>query len=267
MVTVLVLVLYERPFTIQNRLVLNLCINNIIFCVYVLPVYIYDLYVNINSSWGWFCTFQGFAYVFLPCNIMLAYLHITLHRYFAIVFVSKINGPSYGSYKKTCMIIIASTLLVVAILFPGLLHKWGSFARSPVFGNCTVLPSTFNIFGQTLAVVLPLCTMIYCYSHILYIVRKQRTRVQAMLPVNSETKSQDVRLTVASVLIVLIFFISFMPTLLGDQIPFLRGLVPFQGLSGVLAFTHALTDPVIYVFFDKKLKDDLKKMFRKCRCN
>ena len=274
MVTVLVVessaFIYKRPLTIQNRMMLNLCFNNIIFCTYVLPMYIYDLYRNIHSSWGKFCRFQVFIYIFIPCNNILAYLHITLHRYFAIVFVFNVYRPSYGNCRKTCSIIAISTLLVVIIMLPAMLQVWGSFGRSSVSGTCKLLLSGrsrgFHQFGQTLAIVLPLITMIYCYSHILYTVRRQRTRIQASLPVNTDAKSNDTCLTVASVCIVLVFFVCFMPTMLAEQIPSLRDVVVVQALAGVLAYTHAITDPLIYVFFDRKLKKDLKKMFRRLSC-
>ena len=76
-VTAVAIGYYERPLNIQNRLVLNLCINNVIFCGYFLPLITYDLYTDVHNKWGVFCQIQGFLYIFSNCNILLAYLHIT----------------------------------------------------------------------------------------------------------------------------------------------------------------------------------------------
>lgn len=277
----------ESSLTAQNRLVLNLCCNNIVFCVYVLPVYIYDLVRGLDNDWGIYCELQGFFFMFNQCNVILAYLHITLHRYFTIVFPNS-TVLGYGSARKTWVIVAISSALLALVMSVGLLGIWGRYGQSWTSGVCTLLSDkqggsgNYKLFGYLVAILFPLVAMAYCYGHILYIVRRHKNRftrgTKAPLTpslsitsqsdsIRSKFKSRETYVTVLSVSVVAVFALSYIPYLLAQHVNFLQNWILFQAVSGALSYVHALTDPLIYVLGDSTLRKQLRRLFQDSKCN
>ena len=284
----LLIYLHEQVVTTQNRLVLNLCLNNMVFCCYVLPVYVYDLSQGLQNKWGVFCEIQGFIFMFVQCNVILAYLHITLHRYFTIVF-ARTGTLGYGSARRTWMIVTFSSLLLAAVMSLGLVHIWGRYGQSHSSGICTLLSDkdggedgNFKLFGNLLAILLPLLAMAYCYGHILYTMRRHSERLDKGMhaalksgehrgsPTSDGTRnkrrSREVYVTVLSVSIVAVFVVSYVPYLVAQHVTSFHNWVMLHALSGALAYIHALTDPLIYVLGDSRLRKLLQQVASKSNC-
>ncbi|ELT87234.1 hypothetical protein CAPTEDRAFT_185217 [Capitella teleta] len=284
MMMLLLIRLHEPVFSTQNRLVLNLCVNNLVFCAYVLPVYIYDLVRGLDNDWGVFCRLHGFFFMFMQCNVIMAYLHIALHRYFTVVLPGS-HIFSYGSARKTWLIVLLSSALLALVMSVGLLGIWGSYGQSRTSGVCTLLSdsSNYKLFGYLVAILLPLVAMVYCYGHILIVVRRHKARLSRASnsqssksstgssslngSIRQKFKSKEAYVTLLSVSVVSVFALSFIPYLLAQHVSFLQNWVIFQAVSGALSYIHALTDPLIYVLGDSSLRRHLKRLFENSKCD
>jgi hypothetical protein len=228
---VVILLTKERPLSTQNRLLLNLFLVNCVLCTFVLPVHLYDLSLGISNDWGILCILQGLLLTYVQCSAIIAYLHITLHRYFAVVFIqSRLKRyATYGSAIKTGIIVGLCNLIPGLLMLPAVLGVWGKFGLEASHGTCNLLEdqnggsASFNFFGSAFAIGVPLVTMFYCYAHIIYTVKTQHKKV-AVAPMSMSMSGggpskqaapkpsrQDLRLTMAMVLIISLFLFSFVP--------------------------------------------------------
>ncbi|ELT91476.1 hypothetical protein CAPTEDRAFT_209180 [Capitella teleta] len=185
-VAVYIILAKSKPLSMQNRLLLNLFLVNCTLCGIILPVHMVDLSQGIDNDWGFFCNILGSLINYGNCSGFIAYLHITLHRYFAVVFAQS-KSIGYGSTLKTSLIVGICNLIPGIVMAPGLIGAWGKFGVEPSHGTCNLLEAqnggsvTFNMFGQVVALGIPLITMIYCYGHIIYTVKRQRKKVPSHL--------------------------------------------------------------------------------------
>jgi uncharacterized protein len=60
--------------------------------------------------------------------------------------------------------------------------------------------------------------------------------------------------------------LSFLPYLIAQHISMMETWVLFQSVAGALSYIHALTDPLIYVLGDSKLRRQLTRLFQESRC-
>jgi hypothetical protein len=271
--TILAIWRFERPLTTQSILVLNLCLNNVIFAGLVMPLVTIDMWVTLE---GPLCVPLGGLLLLCQLNVLLAYLHITLHRYFSVLLPQS-NWVTYGSPKKAAVIVFIVFIPIFSHIVLGSTGTWGLYHESPSTGTCTLAraidggDNLYNIISMIVFLVLPVIIMSACYAHILSFVRNKRRQIRAQQQIQPGDRSKmkkerrETRLTLIAMITVIVFVISWIPYLVAQQFRALYPIVMFNAIAGSLVYIHAITDPLIYVIGAKQLRDHLIRLVVKPR--
>ena len=273
-ITLYVIIRYQRPLSIQNILVIELLIYNLLISGYSIPTYAYETYRVGQQIGDHLCGFTGFTLFYVACCYLISLLHISLHRYFMISHPhSKLL--TFGSTKRTCVIICLSLGILIALYLPSTMGVWGKFGYVKSWGICTSIPSqeggsgSFRLIGYIVATVLPLTTIILCYGRIIYIVWRQSQKI--MNAANEGAKSeneatarrhkQTVNLTRTSMLIAFFFITCNVPLFLNNYVAYLGDILEFDAFATAIYMLHVVTDPVIYAVGDKKIRKQFVGIF------
>lgn len=260
---------YERPLNTQSVLVLNLCLNNVIFSGIVMPIVTADMWVVMD---GPLCVPIGGLLLLCQLSVIFAYLHITLHRYFTVILPQS-HWITYGPPKKAVLIVFLVFVPVFSHIMLALTGIWGLFHESPSTGTCTLArgidggDSTYNLLSMVIFLLVPVIIMSVCYAHILLFVRKKRRQICAQTqPVHQKDRQRirrekrENRLTLIAMTTVIVFIITWIPYLAAQQLSALYDIVMFHAFAGALVYIHAITDPLIYVIGAKQLRDHLRRL-------
>ena len=269
---------FERPLTTQNRLILNMCANGLLLSGYALPFDMYKLQ-HPEDDLGWLCRCSGFIVLLAQGASFAAYLLVSLHRYFMVV-ARQSTILSFGGATRTTVIIGATWLFLSLILLSALFGVWGQLGYFPWTGLCTSYfeDEDDKLFGRLvlfLSFILPLFVMIYCYSHILFEVLRQKKKIfktvvqeagQGGRRKQLSKWKKEVHLAGISALIIGVYILTWLPNFLIFNVKVLSQNSVFWSISYVANKIHAVTDPLIYVLGDPRLRRHVRSaLCGKCR--
>ena len=250
----------QRPISVQNIFVLVLLCLDLVQCV-CMPVYISDLYLPGQQFSHPLCIIYGSVIFFTGGIHVFTLFLISLHRYFMVVH-PKSKYLYFGSRKRTVVIICVSFGINVILITPSLVGVWGRFGHVEPWGICTLIPddtrasNSFRTFAFGTAFILPFASIIYCYTRIVIVVRKQQKVINASMGGSKSTDKQQrqtINLTVTSMIIAILFLISYLPGILLIFIPSVD-TVGYNAFASSIRRLHVVSDPIIYALGDRKLR-------------
>ncbi|ELT89153.1 hypothetical protein CAPTEDRAFT_25439, partial [Capitella teleta] len=208
-----------KPPTVQKTLLFFVCGNNLVTCFYGLPFTAFDQYHPIDKPAN-FCTFHAYAYFLLQAYSILVLFMVTLNRYFVIVIpTSKIF--TFGGTTRTVIIAFVTLFLQMSILIPPAIGVWGSLGYEHSTGSCVLVSaneggdSSYNLLGSICAFALPFISMLLCYLHIFFVVRRQNCKVlQGNLfgaGKEQQRRKQELRLLTTTFGMILLFVVTYLP--------------------------------------------------------
>ena len=259
------LVLLVRLTNLRNTqilLVFNMCLINIVNAAFVQPVFGYMQLTGPLTPDAW-CQLHGFYTNTVGGCLLVSLFLITLHRYFIVLFPNstKIN---MGSGKKTvCIIAVCYTLVHFINLFP-LFRVGGSYGYDETLCSCGLLREgsrTYYVIVLIMGVIIPLLLKFIAYTHIFITVYKQRKKITAMSDkLAKKRQKSEIRLTVVSCILVLIFIASYMPYFIASSSAALERNDYFHAIASMLLLLHCIVNPIVYLYGDGKIRSNIGKL-------
>ncbi|ELT87226.1 hypothetical protein CAPTEDRAFT_194865 [Capitella teleta] len=259
----------RKPLSAQKTLLLFVCGNNLLMCSYGLPFTAFDQQ-SPEIKQANFCTFHAFVYFLLQSYGILILFMVTLNRYFVVVRPTS-KRFTFGGPKRTVIIALVTLSIMMLVLLPAALGIWGVLGHELSTGSCVLISQeeggdlSYNLLGAAVSFGLPVTTMLLCYLHIYFVVRRQNRKV---LQGNSfgtskeqQRRKQELRLLTTTFGMLMLFIAAYLPYLLVMCFPNLRKVVVLKGLSRILPGTHCLSDPVLCLLSQNTYRLKLKRMF------
>uniref|UniRef100_A0A8C7AHS5 C-C motif chemokine receptor 4 n=1 Tax=Neovison vison TaxID=452646 RepID=A0A8C7AHS5_NEOVI len=252
-VVVLVLFKYKRLKSMTDVYLLNLAISDLLF-VLSLPF------------WGYYAIISWMYLVGFYSGIFFIML-MSIDRYLAIVhavFSLRARTLTYGVITS-----LATWSVAVLASLPGLLfstcytERNHTYCKTKYSLNSTRWKVLSSLEINILGLVVPLGTMLFCYSMI----------IRTLQHCKNEKKSKAVRMVFAVVALFLGFWtpynvVLFLETLveLGvlQDCTFERHLDYAIQATETLAFVHCCLNPVIYFFLGEKFRKYIVQLFKTC---
>ncbi|ELT98108.1 hypothetical protein CAPTEDRAFT_207770 [Capitella teleta] len=258
-VLVFLLIWRHGAGTAQNRLMMNLTLNNIFYSCAILPCMSFSHFAGHLVPRGAPCVIFAFALHVIQGMAVLSLLLISLNRFF-VILCSKDPRFTFGGWQRTLAILLASWVLSSLLLSPPTAGLWAQYGFDWRFGVCTLIRSDaksakmFNLAISLLAFVLPLSGMICCYARILWAVRKQGRSISHGSLVKGHRR-REIAITWLSLRLVLAFILLNLPFTLTIVIPVLEQTPGFQATATLTMWCHALVNPVLYISGDSRLRN------------
>lgn len=265
LLVVLVLVQYKRLKSLTSVYLLNLAVSDLLF-LFTLPFWI-DY--NLKDSWvfgnGLCKLLSGLYFMGLYSEIFFIIL-LTIDRYLAIVhavFALRARTVTFG-------VVTSAVTWALAILaaVPGFCFSKTQWEFSHVTCSLHFPPQSHKQWKQfqalklnILGLVLPLVTMVVCYTGIIKILLRRP----------NEKKARAVRLIFVIMIIFFLFwtpynltmFVSaFQDVLLAGECEQSKRLDVAVQVTEVIAHTHCCVNPVIYAFVGERFRQYLRQFFR-----
>ncbi|XP_022915519.2 protein trapped in endoderm-1-like [Onthophagus taurus] len=247
--------------------VLSLCISDLIFCVFNLPLmairYIYE-------DWILGDTLCKIFPVVLYGNVALSLLNmvaITLNRY-TIISHSNYYNTIYSKTSIWAQIVFIWTLSSSIMILP-LFEVWGKLGFDKRTFSCTILDNNgspkkmFFLVG----IVIPCIIIVISYTCIYLKVRASKKTLEAHQqnhPLDRQTRRQrdDNRLTKLMLLIFICFILCFLPLMcvnvFDDDVkyPF------FHILASILVWASSVINPFVYAATNKQYRLAYAKLLK-----
>lgn len=251
--------------------VISLAISDLLFCSINLPLtasrYIHEEWLLGETM----CQLYPFFFYGNVGASLINMVAITINRYVLIAC------PGYYSkiYSRLNILLMMAGVWMFSfgLVVPPLAGVWGTMGLDPATFSCTILrdsndrsPKKFLfLFGF----LLPCVAIIVCYSAIFYRVRQSRLNVQKHMAVansgketvlQSNQRTEDLRMTKMMLLIFVSFLISFLPLMLVNVLDDEVVYPSIHIVGSVLAWASALINPFIYAFKNRQYKHAFKKL-------
>uniref|UniRef100_UPI00358E6692 C-X-C chemokine receptor type 2-like n=1 Tax=Myxine glutinosa TaxID=7769 RepID=UPI00358E6692 len=267
---VIVLTRYRTSMASSDIYMIHLALADLLF-VLTLP-----FWASYNDSSHWCFGNTGCKLIYSLTSInfyssIFLLCCISLDRYLAIVHAIKLH-----SCRRTRNIqIICTTVWMLSLLFscPDIIYsqmlKDGNRTVCELaysYENAEEMRLTSRIMHHTLAFMIPLLFMFFCYSNIILSLRSSR----------SFTKHKVIKVILA---VVIVFFICWLPY---NITIFVDTLVRFDivttscemnedlnraiAVTQTLGFLHCCLNPFLYVFIGVKFRNNSLKLFREMGC-
>src|SRR6218665_1596039 len=255
----------------SNLLIINQVAMDLYSCILLIVSYVLRLpRLHLTGGWGWFlCVFfqnDMLTFVGLTGSIV-SVAAITAERYFKVV-----HPITHRKNFRNWMIYVAIPLTWINGILTNLSVIWsyGVFDGICSFTNWTTaeLASTFAIFILIWQYFLPLLWFIYCYWHILAVIRGQMKVFnghQDNDTVAQQTTANKAQMNVITTMIgiCLAFFICWTP----NQIWYMLATMGYPSDAEVyfvtlfLIFLNTTLNPFIYAAKHDAVKKGLRQMF------
>uniref|UniRef100_UPI00358EF0B9 C-X-C chemokine receptor type 2-like isoform X1 n=2 Tax=Myxine glutinosa TaxID=7769 RepID=UPI00358EF0B9 len=267
---IIVLTHYRQFMASSDIYMLHLALADLLF-VLTLPFWASYL---VSSQWNSgktgckliysLTSINFYSSIFLLCSI-------SLDRYLAIVHAIKLH-----SCRRTRNIqVICATVWMLSLLFsvPDIIASNTRQDENRTvcelaysYENAEEMQLTSRIMHHTLAFIIPLLFMFFCYSNIILSLRSSR----------SFTKNKVIKVILA---VVIVFFICWLPyniTIFVDTLVRFKHIKPscemYEDLDQAIAvtqtlgFLHCCLNPFLYVFIGVKFRNNSLKLFREMGC-
>ncbi|XP_066462001.1 C-X-C chemokine receptor type 6-like [Eleutherodactylus coqui] len=253
---IIVFVLYEKVKTLTDAFLVNLAIADILFLL-TLPFLVYE------SAHGWvfgnvMCRIVRGSYRVNLYTSMLTLTSITFDRFVSISRVTKANKYQVTKHKWRTGVCAALWALALLLAIPQFLYnKVHNGAECFEFYEPPTVELVVVSCQMTVGFILPLTSMIICYSFI------ARTLVNA----RGVQKKKSIKIIVA---IVLVFIATQLPhnalVLAYTLDKTLQSDISFRTVSIIMeaiAYIHSCLNPILYFFVGTKFRKHFWKMLKR----
>lgn len=182
----------SRKWTPEMILMIDFCVSNLTLCFFIgdqIVRLFYKPFFHIM-----YCQVSAYLQYVSGGNNIVSHLLITVYRYTRIIFPHNTN-LAFRSIRKTVAVISMEWCFTTGFFMLPLFKVWGRFGFEPANARCHLLIEYSNYFErlvQVLFFIVPILTLIYCYVHIFYVVRKQRRVMAVNEPADNQTTRQQV---------------------------------------------------------------------------
>ncbi|XP_067130042.1 G-protein coupled receptor moody-like [Centruroides vittatus] len=289
-ITIIALLKSRRLRNATSAFIINLCTADGLYCVFTIPLV---TSIFIYRTW----TYHGFLCMIYPLIrysnsivSVLTIIAITINRYIIIVY-----PKSYSKfYSKISVSIIIACIWLVSFLvwMPTGLGVWRKFEFNSEIGTCTTIDVNGKSFRNFLFIItigilaFPTLVIAFCYSKILWIVRKfQKNLRYGQQPmskkdkilcnnlncfqVNRETleievklkSSSDLKLLKMIIVIYLTFLFCYIPLLSVNFFKEHKNPPVLNIIYSIGYFLAGYINPIIYALMDTEYRKAYKDLF------
>ena len=253
---------------LANYFVMSLTVSGLVFSGFFLPSYAYTLTTGDPMS-SVACKILTFGNFFLNGSSTLSIGAMALNRYFAIVLTRKVE---LVTKRIVCIMIILCYLTPGVLITLGLFGKIAEAGFDPQASRCSLIDKVSKTFKTVLVVLLavgPIIFIIFCYSHILWEVRKSRKRltdINQAQKVEASKFRKEVRLTVSVGLMFVGYLVTYIPSMLVNSLKQPEPWHIARQLTSLLVYCGVWVNPLIYGLQNKMFRDAFVTLLRRRIC-
>ena len=259
-----------RFHTVTNTYVLSLAISDVAMATLCMPLVVGVL---IEGKWPYgpiTCQFQGYLILYLAYVSLQTIALVAVNRY------HRVNRPDLFkrlyTKKFTVGSIISVCVFAALILALPMVSGWAEYTFHPGkltcaldFSNSTADLLYTTILGGVM-VLLPLVTIIYCYSKVFMKVKQHRHQLACSSRETGNRLSVDeVNLTKTLFAIVLAFILCWVPVFIMESVDAFSGNNSLPRVAylvfNFLVCISSATNPAIYGVFNKQFRKEYLKTF------
>ena len=240
----------------HTSLLINLALSDVVIILVGLPLTLVNLMCEKPVTEGILCQGQGFVLLLLFLHSNFNLTHIAIQRYLIIV-KSKLY-PKFVTKTRMIFRVISTWICAIIVSLPSLLG-WGKVDYNFGRAHCMLVwghSISYLLFVQFLAFTLPLLIITFCYYNIINYSKTSYNKSKRNCDIiNTSRKQREYRLTMALILVVINFFILFIPyAILIYWEGFANEIVSeeFSFVSMLLAYSSSMTDFWIYSYMNMK---------------
>ncbi|KAM4663421.1 pinopsin-like [Discoglossus pictus] len=253
----LVLVIFVRFEAIRtpiNMILLNISVSDLLVCVFGTP---FSFAANISGKWlfGYQgCKWYGFSNSLFGIVSLVSLSILSYERYVTVLTCAKADA---SNYRKSWTCIVVSWAYSLLWTVPPLLG-WSSYGLESSGTTCSVMwhsrsPNnvSYIICLFLFCLVLPLLIMIFCYGHIVKIIRGQVFRTNLTM-----AQKREHRMLFMVACMVTCYLLCWMPYGLVSLITTFGspGIITptISIIPSILAKSSTFINPLIYAFMNKQ---------------
>ena len=196
------------------------------------------------------CSIDGFSLVLFFIGSIETLCLISVHKYITVVYAMRKVVT-----KKRAYIMIASVWVLSLVLASGPLFGWSKYVYKDGRHQCAPSPpknalerSYFSLllgFGY----VIPVATMLFCYSRLYFTSRQHLRRLRANAITNENVTNSEGKLINTLVLILLAFILCWLPFVVYITFGISRQPIPFYlpTIAFLFGYGNSALNPIIYV--------------------
>ena len=268
-----------RLNTITNMLVENLAWTDISMATLHLPFWIASMYSGRWLLGRVACRFVGFFELVFGTASLQTMAGIAINRYFSIV-KRNLYAKYFSDRKTTYVIIIASWIIPVFACSPPL-YGWGTIEFSDKFTDCTMGWNTRDIsyitFLLTVAILITMIVIIFCYSAIFMFVRRSSRQIQNHIQLENRNNQQfttattkrETKIIKVFVAVVCVYVLCWTPVCIVGIFEIIDRTAPrfVYIIVYCMMFSSSFCNPLIYGLFNPQFKEAFKQMYKTVTLN
>ena len=196
------------------------------------------------------CSMDGFSLVLFFIGSIETLCMISVHKYITVVYPMRTVIT-----KKRAYIMIASVWVLSLALASGPLFGWSKYVYKDGRHQCTPSPPKnalersyfFLLLG--FGYVIPVTTMLFCYSRLYFTSRKHLRRLRANAITNENVTNSESKLINTLVLILMAFILCWLPFVVYITFGISRRPIPFYlpTIAFLFGYGNSALNPIIYV--------------------
>ena len=242
----------------------SLSITDLLVSVINVPLFMYTTYdETIIDTDKFMCQFNGFLLVcfFLISVITLAM--ISVHKYLYI------NYPLYWRGSNQSLKFVAAIWFTCVCIAVGPFLGWSSYSHVHGRKQCipaayqTTIDRSYLLVLVSVGFILPLASMIFCYSFIFMSTRKHQKRVLRNSIGSIETRGlREWGIIKTIIIVVFTFCVCWTPFVVYICFSYMTVDIPMQlsQAAFILAYMQSALNPIIYALRHKLFRDHFKSV-------
>ncbi|KAM8952898.1 opsin-3-like [Pelodytes ibericus] len=253
----LVLLIFVKFDTIRtpiNMILLNISVSDLLVCIFGTP---FSFAASVSGGWmigqqG--CKWYGFCNALFGIVSLVSLSILSYERYLTVLQCTK---PDVSNYRKAWLCIVGSWIYSLFWTLPPL-FGWSRYGLESSGTTCSVVWHSKSANNVSYIVclflfclVLPLVIMIFCYTHIVKVIRDQVCRINL-----TAAQKREQRLLVMVFCMVTCYLLCWMPYGLVSLITTFGkpGIITptVSIVPSILAKSSTFINPLIYIFMNKQ---------------
>ncbi|CAH2315151.1 pinopsin-like isoform X1 [Pelobates cultripes] len=253
----LVLLIFVRFDTIRtpiNMILLNISVSDLLVCIFGTP---FSFAASVSGGWligqqG--CKWYGFCNSLFGIVSLVSLSILSYERYLTVL---KCTKADVSNYRKAWICIVGSWIYSLFWTLPPL-FGWSRYSLESSGITCSVMwhsNSTNNVSYIVclflFCLVLPLFIMIFCYGHIIRVIREQMCRINL-----TTAQKRERRLLSMVICMVTCYLLCWMPYGLVSLVTTFGkpGMITptVSIVPSILAKSSTVFNPLIYIFMNKQ---------------
>ncbi|OCT67723.1 opsin-3 [Xenopus laevis] len=247
-----------------NMILLNISVSDLLVCIFGTP---FSFVSSVSGGWllgqqG--CKWYGFCNSLFGLVSMVSLSMLSYERYLTVLRCTKADMTDY---KKSWLCIIASWFYSLCWTLPPL-FGWSSYGLESSGTTCSVVWNSKSSNNVSYIVclflfclVLPLLVMMFCYGHIVRVIRGQVCRINM-----TAAQKREHRLLFMVVCMVTCYLLCWMPYgLVSLMTAFGKpGMITptVSIIPSILAKSSTFINPLIYIFMNKQFYRCFKALLK-----